>query len=134
MAEVKKRILIVDDEKDVGWTLKLILENYGFDIDCFTDSATALEKFKPNLYDLIILDIRMAEINGFELYDELKSRDSNIKTLFITALSSVEPYNTRNSNVYPLRGVRHFMKKPVSSEELLGQVYSMMVPEEIEDG
>jgi DNA-binding response OmpR family regulator len=134
MAEVKKRILIVDDEKDVGWTLKLILENYGFDIDCFTDSATALEKFKPNLYDLIILDIRMAEINGFELYDELKSRDFNIKTLFITALSSVEPYNTRNSKVYPLRGVRHFMKKPVSSEELLGQVYSMMVPEEIEDG
>ena len=134
MAEVKKRILIVDDEKDVGWTLKLILENYGFDIDCFTDSATALEKFKPNLYDLIILDIRMAEINGFELYDELKSRDSNIKTLFITALSSVEPYNTRNSKVYPLRGVQHFMKKPVSSEELLGQVYSMMVPEEIEDG
>ena len=134
MAEVKKRILILDDEKDVGWTLKLILENYGFDIDCFTDSATALEKFKPNLYDLIILDIRMAEINGFELYDELKSRDSNIKTLFITALSSVEPYNTRNSKVYPLRGVRHFMKKPVSSEELLGQVYSMMVPEEIEDG
>lgn len=134
MAEVKKRILIVDDEKDVGWTLKLILENYGFDIDCFTDSATALEKFKPNLYDLIILDIRMAEINGFELYDELKLRDSNIKTLFITALSSVEPYNTRNSKVYPLRGVRHFMKKPVSSEELLGQVYSMMVPEEIEDG
>ncbi|MDW0227874.1 MAG: response regulator [Nitrososphaeraceae archaeon] len=134
MAEVKKRILIVDDEKDVGWTLKLILENYGFDIDCFTDSATALEKFKPNLYALIILDIKMPEINGFELYDELKSRDSNIKTLFITALSSVEPYNTRNSKVYPLRGVRHFMKKPVSSEELLGQVYSMMVPEEIEDG
>ena len=134
MAEVKKRILIVDDEKDVGWTLKLILEYYGFDIDCFTDSATALEKFKPNLYDLIILDIRMTEINGFELYDELRSRDSNIKTLFITALSSVEPYNTRNSKVYPLRGVRHFMKKPVSREVLLEQVYSMMVPEEIEDG
>ena len=134
MAQVNKRILIVDDEKDVGMTLKLILENHGFDIDCFTDPAMALETFKPNLYDLIILDIRMAEINGFELYDELKSRDSNIKTLFITALSRVEPYNTRNSKVYPLRGVRHFMKKPVSSEELLGQVYSMMVPEENEDG
>ena len=134
MAQVNKRILIVDDEKDVGMTLKLILENYGFDIDCFTDPAMALETFKPNLYYIIILDIRMAEINGFELYDQLKSRDSNIKTLFITALNSVEPYNTRNSKVYPLRGVRHFMKKPVSSEELLGQVYSMMVPEEIEDG
>ena len=128
------RILIVDEDKAVGVTFETILNDYGFDIDYFTDPALALEKFKPNLYDLIILDIRMAEINGFELYDELKSRDSNIKTLFITALSRVEPYNTRNSKVYPLRGVRHFMKKPVSSEELLGQVYSMMVPEEIEDG
>jgi CheY-like chemotaxis protein len=126
MAQVKKRILIVDDEKDAGRTLKMMLENYGFDIDCFTDPALALEKFKPNLYDLIILDIRMPETNGFELYDQLKSRDSNIKTLFITALSSVEPYNTQNSKVFPLRGKRHFVMKPVSSEELLQQVYEMM--------
>jgi DNA-binding NtrC family response regulator len=135
MAQVNKRILIVDDENDIGRTFKMILENYGFDIDCFTDPAMAMEKFKPNLYDLIILDIRMAEINGFELYDKLKSRDPEIKTLFITALNSVEPYNTRNSKVYPLSGVRQFMKKPVSSEELLGQVYSMLVSQELyEDG
>jgi len=125
----------VDDEKDVGRTFKMILENYGFEIDFFTDPAMALETFKPNLYHLIILDIRMAEINGFELYDKLKSRDPNIKTLFITALNSVEPYNTRNSKVYPLSGVRHFIKKPVSSEDLLGQVYSMLVRQELyEDG
>jgi len=125
----------VDDEKDVGRTFKMILENYGFEIDFFTDPAMALETFKPNLYHLIILDIRMAEINGFELYDKLKSMDPNIKTLFITALNSVEPYNTRNSKVYPLSGVRHFMKKPVSSEDLLGQVYSMLVRQELyEDG
>ena len=126
MAQMKKKILIVDDEKDAGRTLKMMLENYGFDIDCFTEPALALEKFKPNLYDLIILDIRMPETNGFELYDQLKSRDSNIKTLFITALSSVEPYNTQNSKVFPLRGKRHFVMKPVSSEELLQQVYEMM--------
>ena len=131
MAQVNKRILIVDDEKDVGRTFKMILENYGFEIDFFTDPAMALETFKPNLYDLTILDIKMPEINGFELYDKLKSRDPNIKTLFITALNSVEPYNTRNSKVYPLSGVRHFMKKPVSSEDLLGQVYSMLVRQEL---
>ena len=135
MAQVNKRILIVDDEKDVGRTFKMILENYGFDIDFFTDPAMVLETFKPNLYDLTILDIKMPEINGFELYDKLKSRDPNIKTLFITALNSVEPYNTRNSKVYPLSGVRHFMKKPVSSEDLLGQVYSMLISQELyEDG
>ena len=125
MAQVKKRILIVDEEKDVGGTFQTILENYGFDIDYFTDPVVALEKFKPNLYDLIILDIKMPEINGFELYDQLKSRDSNIKTLFITALSSVESYNTHNSKVFPLRGARHFMMKPVRTDELLQQVYQM---------
>ena len=126
MAQVNKRILIVDEEKDVGGTFEAMLKNYGFEIDFFTDPALALETFKPNLYHLIILDIRMAEINGFELYDKLKSRDPKIKTLFITALSSVESYNTHNSKVYPLKGKRHFMAKPVSRKELLEQVYSMI--------
>lgn len=125
--------MIVDDEKDVGRTLKMILENYGFDIDSFTDPAVALEQFKPSLYDLTILDIRMPDHNGFQLYDQLKSRDPNIKTLFITALSSVESYNTENSKVYPIKGKRHFVRKPVSSEELLEQVYSMLVSQEYED-
>jgi len=123
---MKKRILIVDEEKDVGGTFETILKNYGFEIDYFTDPAVALEKFKPNLYDLTILDINMPEINGFELYDQLKSRDSNIKTLFITGLNSVESYNTQNSKVYPLKGQRHFMAKPVSNKELLQHVYSMI--------
>ena len=127
------RILIVDDERDVVRTLKMILENYGFDIDSFTDPTVALEQFKPSLYDLTILDIRMPDPNGFKLYGELKSRDSNIKTLFLTALSSVESYYTENSKVYSIEGKRHFVKKPVSSEELLEQVYSMLVPQEYED-
>ena len=96
MAQVKKRILIVDDEEDVGKTFKMILENYGFDVDCFTDPIMALKQFKPNLYDLTILDIKMPYPNGFKLYNQLKLIDSNIKTLFITALSSVESYNTEN--------------------------------------
>jgi len=126
MAQVNKRILIVDDEKDIGRTFKMILENYGFEIDFFTDPAMALETFKPNLYDLTILDIKMPEINGFELYDKLKSRDPKIKTLFITALSYLKAYNTQSGKVYPLKGERHFIKKPVSNKELLEQVYSMV--------
>ena len=126
MAQVKKRILIVDDEKDIGRTLQLILEKYGFDVDCFTDPALALEKFQPNLYDLTILDIKMPKINGFELYDRLKSIDSNIKTIFISALSYLKSYNSQSSKVQPLKGERHFIKKPVSNKELLEQVYSMV--------
>ena len=126
MAQLNKRILIVDDEKDIGRTFKMILENYGFEIDFFTDPAMALETFKPNLYDLTILDIKMPEINGFELYDKLKSRDPKIKTLFISALSYLKAYNTQSGKVYPLKGERHFIKKPVSNKELLEQVYSMV--------
>ena len=126
MAQEKRRIFIVDEEKDIGATFKIILENYGFDIDYYTDPAVAMEQFKPNLYDLTILDINLPKINGFELYDQLKSRDSNIKTLFITALSTVEPYNTHNRQVYPLKGKRHFMAKPVSRDELMDQVYSLI--------
>ena len=113
MAQVKKRILIVDDEKDVGRTLKMILENYGFDIDSFTDPAVALEQFKPSLYDLTILDIRMPNPNGFKLYDQLKSRDPNIKTLFISALSYLKTYDNQESKQHsPIKGERHFIRNP----------------------
>ena len=120
----------MDDEKDLCRTYELILESHGFEVDCFTDSALVLEQFKPNIYDLIILDIKMPDPNGFKLYDQIKSRDSNIKTLFITALNSVEPYSIENKKVYPIKGQRHFVKKPLDMDELLGQVYSLLVPEE----
>lgn len=51
MSEIKKRILIVDDEPDVGFTLKIVLEKYGFVADCFVDPSTALKNFRPALYD-----------------------------------------------------------------------------------
>jgi len=62
MAQVNKRILIVDEEKDVGGTFETMLKNYGFDIDYFTDPVLALEKFKPNLYDLAILALRCLKL------------------------------------------------------------------------
>ena len=126
MAQVKRKILIVDDEPDVGLTLKMILEEYGFDVDYFTDPRKVLENFRPDFYALIILDIKMPEVNGFELYHKLKSKDANIKTLFLTALSDVEAYSP-SSKVYPIMGERHFVKKPVDNRDLLEQVYSILV-------
>ena len=119
MAQVKRKILIVDDEPDVGQTLKMILEEYGFDVDCFTDPRKVLENFRPDFYALIILDIKMPEVNGFELYHKLKSKDANIKTIFLTALSHVEDYSTPSNKVYPIMGERHFVKKPVDNRNLL---------------
>jgi FixJ family two-component response regulator len=71
-------------------------------------------------------DVRMPEINGFELYNKFKSKDPNIRTLFLTALGDVEAYNTTSNKVYPVMGERHFARKPIRSGELLEQVYSIM--------
>jgi two-component system response regulator ChvI len=126
MPQVKKRILIVDDERDAGVAIKIVLEEYGFDVDFFTNPLEALKNFRPDFYDLVILDIKMPEINGFELYDKFKSKDAKIKTLFLTALSDVEAYSTQSSKAYPIMGERHFAKKPISNDDLLQQVYSIM--------
>ena len=126
MRQIKKRILIVDDEPDVGLTLKIVLEKYGFVADCFVNPSTALKNFRPALYDLIILDIKMPKISGFELYNKFKSTDTKIKALFLTALRELDDYDNLKDNVFPKMGERHFIQKPVSNNELLEQVYSII--------
>jgi two-component system response regulator ChvI len=126
MSDIKKRILVVDDEPDIGLTLKIILERYGFTVDSFAVPKTALENFKPGLYDLIILDIKMPKISGFELYGKFKSKDANFKALFLTALRELDDYDNLKKNVFPKMGERHFIQKPVSEKDLLEQVYSIL--------
>ena len=70
----KKKILIVDDEPDVTFTLKKGLEDEGFQIDAFNDPLEALSYFKAGQYDMLLLDVKMPKLNGFELYKELKNR------------------------------------------------------------
>jgi two-component system, OmpR family, response regulator ChvI len=81
----KKRILVVDDEYDISFTLQAGLEDAGFDVDAFTDPELALSSFKPDLYHLVIIDIMMPKMDGFVLYDQLKKIDPDIKVCFLTA-------------------------------------------------
>jgi two-component system catabolic regulation response regulator CreB/two-component system response regulator ChvI len=78
----KKKILFVDDEPDMTTMLRMALERVGFSIDIFNDPVLALESFKPERYDLVILDVKMHKMNGFELYGRLKKIDPGIKSLF----------------------------------------------------
>lgn len=68
LTEKKKKILVVDDEADICLTFKNELENYGFVVDAFENSQESLHNFKPSIYDLVILDIKMPHIDGFTLY------------------------------------------------------------------
>ena len=122
----KKRILVVDDDSDIGLSLKLILEAYEFSVDYFTDPEETLESFAPHQYDLAILDIRIPGMSGFDLYKRLKSKDDTIKALFLTAVSEFGEYDDFRDLVFPKMGERHFIQKPISDIGLLEQVYSIL--------
>jgi DNA-binding response OmpR family regulator len=80
-----KRILLVDDESDVCLVLEKALIEHGYVVDSYEHPLVALDKFKPYLYNLVILDIRMPDLNGFALYREIKRLDKKVKICFLTA-------------------------------------------------
>jgi DNA-binding response OmpR family regulator len=122
----KKRILVVDDDSDIGLSLKLILEAYEFAVDYYTDPQVASESFTPHFYDLAILDIRMSGMSGFDLYNRLKSKDDTIKALFLTAVREFGEYDDFKDLVFPKMGERHFIQKPINDVGLLEQIYSIL--------
>jgi DNA-binding response OmpR family regulator len=70
---VKNRIVIVNDEVDITLSFSLALEDSGsFEVDTYNDPLVALSNYRPNSYDLLLLDIKMPNMNGFELYDKIK--------------------------------------------------------------
>jgi DNA-binding response OmpR family regulator len=77
--------LVVDNEKDITTTLQVGLEDGGFDVDTFTDPSLALKSFKPSFYDLVLIDIVMQDMDGFELYGQLKKIDPSVNACFLTA-------------------------------------------------
>jgi len=80
-----KKILLVDDEPDVTYTIQKILEDHGFKVDSFNDPILALNNYKAYFYDLVILDIKMPRIDGFQLYMKLREKDPKVKICFLTA-------------------------------------------------
>jgi two-component system, OmpR family, response regulator ChvI len=82
----KKRLMIVDDEADITNSFSLALEDSGlFVVDTYNDPLVALSNYRPNSYDLLLLDIKMPKMNGIELYDQIKKLDNNVKVCFISA-------------------------------------------------
>src|SRR5215472_8009 len=79
------RILILDDEMDNNVTVEAVLQDNGFKVDSYEDPILALENFKSYLYDLVILDIKMPQMDGFVVYNQIKKLDNRIKVCFLTA-------------------------------------------------
>ena len=123
---VKKRLLIVDDEQNVTLTLHAILQEGGFEVVSFNDPLLALQSFKPRHYELVILDIKMPKMDGFELYQQLKKKDNSVKVCFLTAVSEFKEYKQYRKEAYPKQGERYFIAKPISNDELIRKVNEML--------
>jgi DNA-binding response OmpR family regulator len=114
-----KRIAVVDDEPDITNVLKKALERHGFTVDTFNDPQAVLASFQPMYYDLMIIDIRMPKINGFDLYRQLKKRDTGVKVCFLTAF---QIYYEEFRKMFPTIDVKAFIRKPVSISNLVDQI------------
>ena len=119
-----KRILLVDDESDVCFVLGLVLSENGFVVDSYENPTLALEKFKAYSYDLIVLDIKMPELNGFALYREIKRLDKKVKVCFLTA---AEMYYEEYPDIFSSLPINHFIRKPIDNEELLSRIKVILV-------
>ncbi|HJT48645.1 MAG TPA: response regulator [Nitrososphaeraceae archaeon] len=114
---MKTRILVVDDEPDVTLTIKAALEEEnGFEVDTFDDPIVALDNFKKGVYDLLILDIKMPILNGFELYREIRTIDRQVKICFLTA---GEMYYGAYADIF---NKNKFIRKPIENKELVNKI------------
>ncbi len=103
----------------------MALEGKGFVVDSYTDPTLALSNFKPGLYDLLLLDIKMPKINGFDLYEKMKEIDNNVKICFLTA-SELFYEQYRKANAYQRLHKENFIQKPIRTEELIRRLNKVL--------
>jgi DNA-binding response OmpR family regulator len=114
-----KIILIVDDDPDVATVFSIGLEDVGFEVYSYNDPLEALSNFKPYFYDLLLVDINMPEMNGFELCTEILKMDVNVRICFITAgETNLEVLR----EVYPTISVGCYIKKPITIDQLIRRI------------
>ena len=124
-----KRILIVDDDIDVTMTFRAVIEesnndvdvNKGIEVYTSNDPVLSLSEFKPNFYDLLLVDINMPHMNGFELSEKILAIDINVRICF---MSNGEINREALREIYPTRQEGCFIRKPVSIDYLVKRIRS----------
>lgn len=120
-----KRILIVDDDPDITYTFKEGIEYYSssssssIKVYTYNDPLVALSEFKPNYYDLILLDINLPVLNRFELYEKILKIDINVKAYF---MSAAQINREALREIYPSISLGCFIRKPVTIDYLVNRL------------
>ena len=126
----KNRILIVDDEDDVNLLFKMVLEDNGYKVDTFNDPLAALQNFTAGSYDLLLLDMVMPNMNGFELYQKMRMIDDKAKICLLTASGiNHEEFRKRAASIAGIENdiENCFFIKPMENEELIKRVNEQLL-------
>src|SRR3954453_1488307 len=118
-------ILLIDDDKDVLFTFESIIRNEGYNVTSYSDSNKALSHLSsldPYYYDLIVTDIRMPVLNGFQLYKQIKVLNSDTKVLFLSALDVLKEIMI----VSPDMNSTNIIRKPVGPDPFISKIKSML--------
>jgi two-component system, OmpR family, response regulator ChvI len=118
---IRGNIMLVDDQPDMLFTYRSFLEGQGFKVQSFTDPTVALRQFakeESTKYDLVIMDIRMPQLNGLQLYQRLRAINSAVRILFVTALDAAEEL----ISLLPDVAANQVIMKPVSRDRFLNYV------------
>ena len=112
-------MLLVDDEPDVVYLVKTALERNGFEVDAYTDPILALDNFRTDIYRLLLLDIKMPQMDGIELFKKMEKADDKVRVCFFSA-SDYLTSNYKNSFRDPDRFL--FISKPISLPEMTRRI------------
>lgn len=122
-----KRILIIDDEADITLTLKAGIDTHNKNNDAnkrievytFNDPLAALSEFRPHFYDLLLIDINMPNLNGFEVCERMLKMDINVRVCFMT---SGEVNREALGEIHPAISLGCFIKKPITMDYLVNRI------------
>ena len=115
----KGKILLIDDEPDIAYLVKVGLERNGFEVDGYTDPILALQNFRRGLYRLLVLDIKMPKIDGIQLLERIKKEDDKIRVCFFTAS---EEFASNYKSVLEHSNKFLFVSKPISISKMTEEI------------
>lgn len=117
----KRTVLLVDDEPDILFAVRLALEKGGFTVHAYESPEKALAEYVPGAYDLLIIDIKMPFMNGLELGTKMRKMDPRAKICFLTAINDLTAYSEDYKECSSVPGeLIAFTQKPIENAVLIG--------------
>jgi DNA-binding response OmpR family regulator len=119
----RKRVLFVNDDEDTTAVIKEGLKRYGYEVETFVDPNLALHNFKKGTYDLLLLDVLMKGLDGFELYNKMRKIDENIQICFISASNT---FYEKYKRLYPEIKNECYIQKPLGIKNLVSIINKIL--------